>query len=55
MDAEKLKASVIDEIDARRDQFNELSLKIHANPELAFQEVKAVAWLTEYLKEMASP
>jgi amidohydrolase len=51
LDAEKLKASVIDEIDARRDQFNELSLKIHANPELAFQEVKAVAWLTEYLKE----
>jgi amidohydrolase len=49
--AEKLKASIIDEIDARRDQFNELSLKIHANPELAFQEVKAVAWLTEYLKE----
>ena len=51
LDAEKLKASVIDEIDAHRDQFNELSLKIHANPELAFQEVKAVAWLTEYLKE----
>ena len=51
LDAEKLKTSVIDEIDARRDQFNELSLKIHANPELAFQEVKAVAWLTEYLKE----
>jgi len=49
--AEKLKASVIDEIDAHRDQLNELSLKIHANPELAFQEVKAVAWLTEYLKE----
>lgn len=49
--AEKLKASVIDEIDARRDQLNELSLKIHANPELAFQEVRAVAWLTEYLKE----
>jgi amidohydrolase len=51
LDTEKLKTSVIDEIDARRDQFNELSLKIHANPELAFQEVKAVAWLTEYLKE----
>ena len=51
MDTEKLKTSVIDEIDARRDQLNELSLKIHANPELAFQEVKAVAWLTEYLKE----
>jgi len=51
LDAEKLKTLVIDEIDARRDQLNELSLKIHANPELAFQEVKAVAWLTEYLKE----
>ncbi len=51
MDTEKLKTSVIDKIDARRDQLNELSLKIHANPELAFQEVKAVAWLTEYLKE----
>jgi len=51
LDAEKLKTLVIDEIDARRDQLNELSLKIHANPELAFQEVKAAAWLTEYLKE----
>ncbi len=51
LDTEKLKTSVIDEIDAHRDQLNELSLKIHANPELAFQEVKAVAWLTEYLKE----
>jgi len=49
--AAKLKASVIDEIDAHRDQLNELSLKIHANPELAFQEVRAVAWLTEYLQE----
>ena len=44
LDAEKLKTLVIDEIDARRDQLNELSLKIHANPELAFQEVKAAAW-----------
>jgi len=51
LDIEKLKALIRDEIDARRDQLNELSLKIHANPELAFQEVKAVAWLTEYLKE----
>lgn len=51
MDAEKLKASAIGEIDARRQQLNELSLRIHANPELAFQEVKAATWLTEYLKE----
>jgi len=49
--AEELKASVIGEIDARRQQLSELSLKIHANPEIAFQEVKAASWLTEYLKE----
>jgi metal-dependent amidase/aminoacylase/carboxypeptidase family protein len=49
--AEKLKASAIGEIDARRQQLNELSLKIHANPEIAFQEVKAATWLTEYLRE----
>ena len=51
MDAEKLKTSVRDEVDACRQQLNELSLKIHANPEVAFQEVKAATWLTEYLKE----
>ncbi|MFQ6121523.1 MAG: M20 family metallopeptidase [Dehalococcoidales bacterium] len=51
LDIEKLKTSVIDEIDARRHQLSELSLKIHSNPELAFQEVKAVACLTEYLRE----
>ena len=48
---EKLKASVIGEMDARRHQLSELSLKIHSNPELGFQEVKAAAWLTRYLEE----
>ena len=51
MDIERLKTSVVGEIDARRQQLNELSLKIHANPEIAFQEVKSATWLTEYLKE----
>lgn len=51
MSIEKLKASVTAEIDAQRHQLNELSLKIHANPELGFNEVKAAAWLTEYLDE----
>ena len=51
MGAEELKASVISEINAHRQQLSELSLKIHANPETAFQEVKAATWLTEYLKE----
>ena len=48
---ESLKASVIGEIDARRHQLSELSLKIHANPELGFQEVKAATWLAQYLEE----
>lgn len=51
MDIEKLKASVIGEVDTHRHQLNELSLRIHANPELGFQEIKAVAWLTQYLEE----
>ena len=51
MDTERLKTSVVGEIDAHRQQLSELSLKIHANPEIAFQEVKSSTWLTEYLKE----
>lgn len=50
MDAEELKASLIAEIDAHRQQLSELSLKIHSNPEQAFQENQAVTWLTEYLE-----
>jgi len=48
---EKLKASVIGEIDARRHQLSELSLKIHSSPELGFHETKAAAWLSQYLEE----
>ena len=51
LDMEKLKVSVIGEIDAQRHQLSELSLKIHSNPELGFHEVKAAAWLTQYLEE----
>ena len=51
LNVEGLKASVIDEIDARRHELSELSSRIHANPELAFHEVKASAWLTQHLIE----
>jgi len=51
MDIAKVKAQVCHEVEARRHQLNELSLKIHSNPELGFEEFKAVAWLTQYLKE----
>jgi len=51
LDIEKLKASVVGEIDAHCHQLSELSLKIHSSPELGFKEVKAAAWLTQYLEE----
>jgi amidohydrolase len=51
LNIERLKDSVIAEIDSRYHQLSELSLKIHSNPELGFQEVKAARWLTHYLKE----
>ncbi|HZS47029.1 MAG TPA: M20 family metallopeptidase [Blastocatellia bacterium] len=34
---------------AKRDELIELSHRIHANPELGFEEEKASAWLCEYL------
>jgi len=51
METQELKKSVVDDIEARRDQLGELSLKIHSNPELGFKEVKAADWLTRYLEE----
>ncbi|MFC1984769.1 M20 family metallopeptidase [Chloroflexota bacterium] len=48
---ENLKASVTGEIDAHRHQLSELSLKIHSNPELGFQEFKAADWLCQYLEK----
>ena len=51
MNVAELKAWVIGEVDAQRQPLNKLSLKIHANPELGYQETKASGWLTEYLAE----
>ena len=51
MDIEELKGQVSSEIDAHRYQLSELSLKIHSNPKLGFQEVKAATWLAQYLEE----
>lgn len=49
MDVDDLKRRAMQAIDAHADELIELSLRIHANPELAFQETQACAWLTEYL------
>jgi amidohydrolase len=46
-----LKTAVVEGIDARYQELKELSLKIHSNPELGFEEFKAVGWLTQYLEE----
>lgn len=51
MDTGELKATVINEIGTHRQRLGELSQKIHANPEVAFQEFKAAAWLAEYLED----
>jgi len=51
LDAGELKSRVIGEIENHRDELKELSLRIHSNPEIAFQEEKAATWLTDYLKE----
>jgi len=49
-DRGQLKQQVIDEIDRRRQELIDLSLRLHANPEVAFKEEKAAAWLADYLE-----
>jgi len=51
LDTEDLKASVINEVDTHHRELDELSHKIHANPELGLKETKASGWLTEYLEQ----
>jgi amidohydrolase len=51
MDIEKLKKSVIKEIDSSYKELRELSRKIHDNPETAMQERRASGWLSEYLEK----
>jgi amidohydrolase len=51
LDIRKLKDQAKGEIEARGGELSELSLRIHSNPELGLQEVKAAAWLTQYLEE----
>ena len=50
-DIDKLKTQVIAEVDRRRDELVALSLKLHDNPELRYEEFKAFGWITDYLEE----
>ena len=45
------KQAARERLDGYRERLIELSHRIHANPELAFQEVQASAWLAETLSE----
>ncbi len=45
----QLKEGVNSQIDSIRDELIQLSLRIHNNPELGFEEHNASDWLTEYL------
>ena len=51
MEIGKLKPKVKDSVELQRQQLIHLSLNIHDNPELGFEEEKASAWLTGYLEE----
>ncbi len=45
------KAAAKVKLDAYRSRIPELSHRIHANPEIAFQETKAAAWISSFLAE----
>jgi amidohydrolase len=46
---DEAKTRVAEAVDRFADDLEQLSHRIHANPELAFKEEKAAAWLTEFL------
>jgi amidohydrolase len=47
---EDIKQQVVAVIEDRKQELIDLSLRIHANPEIAFEEEKAATWLSEYLE-----
>ena len=47
----ELKARIGKQVEYHRHELIELSLRIHANPELGFKEEKASTWLTGYLEK----
>ena len=51
LEIKRLKTGVRDTVEAQYQELIHLSLKIHDNPELAFQEEKALSYLTDYLGE----
>ncbi len=51
MKADISKDSLAKELDTLGNQLKELSLKLHSNTMLAFHEVRAAEWLSQYLEK----
>jgi amidohydrolase len=51
LEVEELKLEVRQGIESHKQQLIQLSLSIHDNPELGFQEEKAATWLASYLED----
>jgi amidohydrolase len=51
MNIDQLKKSIIEEVENQRESLNEITRKIHSNPELGFHEEQAAQLLTNYLKK----
>ncbi len=49
-DVEHLKSRAAEAVDRLAEELWQLALRIHANPELAYKEEKAAAWLTEFFE-----
>ncbi len=49
MNIPDIKQTAREAIESRRDELLDISRRIHANPELRYEEHKASAWLAEYL------
>jgi amidohydrolase len=50
MPAEPAKQTVVEAVERLANELEALSHRIHDNPELAFKEAQAAAWLTEFLE-----
>ncbi|MFC2049569.1 M20 family metallopeptidase [Chloroflexota bacterium] len=46
-----MKTAVARVVDLNRSKLKRISLDIHSNPELGFKEIKAAAWLTQFLEQ----
>lgn len=51
MELDKLKAEIQIEVENHREEVIDLSLKIHANPEVGWKEEKASRWIADYLEK----